>query len=98
MSGGSWYARRRPLGGTHENPDDLPAHVYNLPRPRPVRGRPARLPGDAEHRAYLDPGSGSLLWQALIAALFGGMFYFRRFIAQVKEWIGGGRKTADSEK
>jgi hypothetical protein len=48
--------------------------------------------------AYLDPGSGSLLWQALIAALFGGMFYFRRFIAQVKAWIGVGRKTADSEK
>jgi hypothetical protein len=49
--------------------------------------------------AYLDPGSGSLLWQALIAALFGAMFYFRRFILQVKTWMGMGRsKTADSEK
>jgi hypothetical protein len=27
---------------------------------------------------YADPGSGTLVWQLLLAAFFGGMFYFRR--------------------
>jgi hypothetical protein len=27
---------------------------------------------------YTDPGSGTLVWQLLLAAFFGGMFYFRR--------------------
>jgi hypothetical protein len=27
---------------------------------------------------YTDPGSGTLIWQLLLAAFFGGMFYFRR--------------------
>jgi hypothetical protein len=30
--------------------------------------------------AYTDPGSGALLWQMMLAALFGSMFYVRRFI------------------
>ena len=30
--------------------------------------------------AYLDPGAGSLLIQALIAGLVGCSFYFRQFI------------------
>lgn len=28
---------------------------------------------------YTDPGSGTLIWQLLLAAFFGVMFYFRRF-------------------
>jgi hypothetical protein len=27
---------------------------------------------------YTDPGSGTLIWQLLLAAFFGGMFYLRR--------------------
>jgi hypothetical protein len=27
---------------------------------------------------YTDPGSGTLIWQLLLAAFFGGMFYVRR--------------------
>jgi hypothetical protein len=27
---------------------------------------------------YTDPGSGTLLWQLLLAVFFGGMFYVRR--------------------
>jgi hypothetical protein len=27
---------------------------------------------------YTDPGSGTLIWQLLLAAVFGGMFYLRR--------------------
>jgi len=30
--------------------------------------------------AYTDPGSGALLWQAMLAAFFGSLFYVRRFI------------------
>lgn len=28
---------------------------------------------------YVDPGSGHLLWQALLAGFFGGFFYIKRF-------------------
>ena len=28
---------------------------------------------------YTDPGAGALVWQLLLAALFGGLFYARRF-------------------
>jgi hypothetical protein len=28
---------------------------------------------------YTDPGSGTLIWQLLLAAFFGVAFYFRRF-------------------
>jgi hypothetical protein len=31
--------------------------------------------------AYTDPGSGTLLWQMLIAGSVGAMFYFRRLIS-----------------
>lgn len=30
--------------------------------------------------AYTDPGSGALLWQALVAAFVGAGFYFRKFL------------------
>ena len=33
--------------------------------------------------AYIDPGSGSILLQFLIATLVGAAFYFRRFIANI---------------
>ena len=33
--------------------------------------------------AYIDPGTGSILLQFLIATLVGAAFYFRRFIANI---------------
>jgi hypothetical protein len=30
--------------------------------------------------AYSDPGSGALIWQGMLAALFGLLFYVRRFV------------------
>lgn len=33
--------------------------------------------------AYIDPGSGSILLQFIIATLVGAAFYFRRFIANI---------------
>jgi hypothetical protein len=34
---------------------------------------------EREAHAYTDPGSGMLIWQMLLAAFAGAMFYFRRF-------------------
>jgi O-methyltransferase involved in polyketide biosynthesis len=31
--------------------------------------------------AYVDPGAGHLLWQALLAAFAGGFFFFKRFLS-----------------
>ncbi len=39
--------------------------------------------------AYADPGSGALLWQILVGAAVGCMFYFRRF----SSWIGRKKGT-----
>ncbi len=40
----------------------------------------ALLFGAAEARAYTDPGSGALLWQILVGALTGSLFYVRRIV------------------
>ncbi len=42
--------------------------------------------------AYIDPGSGALLWQSLTAALVGSMFYLRRFVKAFRNWKREGRK------
>jgi hypothetical protein len=34
--------------------------------------------------AYIDPGSGALLWQGLLAAVFGLMFYAKGFVRLIK--------------
>ena len=44
--------------------------------------------------AYIDPGTGAMLWQLLFAAGVGSLFYIRKAIA----WVGRlrGRKKADN--
>ena len=37
--------------------------------------------------AYIDPGSGSIILQFLIATLVGAAFYFRRLIASIIQSI-----------
>jgi hypothetical protein len=37
--------------------------------------------------AYIDPGSGALLWQALLAAFVGAVFYMRSIYRLVMSWI-----------
>lgn len=44
--------------------------------------------------AYIDPGSGALLWQALLAAFFGALFYFRSICRLIKSWIRDLRQWA----
>jgi hypothetical protein len=34
------------------------------------------------HFAYIDPGTGSLFLQAIIGAVLGGLFFFRRVITK----------------
>ena len=40
--------------------------------------------------AYTDPGTGTLIWQVVMAAIFGAMFYVRRLIA----WVRSARSSA----
>jgi hypothetical protein len=35
------------------------------------------------HFAYLDPGTGSLFFQALFGSILGGMFLFRQFMSKL---------------
>lgn len=47
---------------------------------------PVLLPGNAH--AYIDPGSGALVWQMLLAAFFGLCFY----VGKTRNWIIGSIK------
>jgi hypothetical protein len=49
------------------------------------------LTEDRAH-AYVDPGTGSMLWQVLFAAGVGTLFYFRKVFA----WVGSLRKRKKS--
>jgi hypothetical protein len=44
--------------------------------------------------AYIDPGSGALIWQALLAAAVGALVYFRRAVGHVKSWFSGKPKKS----
>jgi hypothetical protein len=35
--------------------------------------------------AYIDPGTGTLIWQSVTATLIGVGFYFRRFLAKFRK-------------
>lgn len=47
----------------------------------------------AQVYAYTDPGSGTLIWQILLAASFGVMFYLRRIIG----WFRGLRSGKEKD-
>ena len=38
--------------------------------------------------AYGDPGSGALLWQLIVAGMFGFLFYIRQTVRKLREWFG----------
>jgi hypothetical protein len=48
--------------------------------------------------AYIDPGSGALLWQGLIAAFVGGLFYIRSICRLVMSWIRQLRQWAIAKR
>jgi hypothetical protein len=43
---------------------------------------------ERELRAYTDPGTGALIWQALVAGFVGLAYYFRRFAYKLKRRKG----------
>ncbi len=47
------------------------------------------IAGERPAAAYADPGSGALLWQILMGAAVGCMFYFRRIFS----WFGRKKGT-----
>ena len=40
------------------------------------------LATEQEAKAYTDPGSGMILWQALCAGALGFLFYIRKFLGR----------------
>ena len=44
--------------------------------------------------AYIDPGSGSMLLQVILAGVLAVPFFFRRFISEGWQRIRGGRVEA----
>lgn len=46
--------------------------------------------------AYIDPGSGYIVLQAIAAAIIGGMAFFRHAIARVFGRLWRGRTRSDS--
>jgi hypothetical protein len=48
--------------------------------------------------AYIDPGSGSLLLQAILAAVISVPFFFRRTIGDVLHRLRGGSKPETIRK
>jgi hypothetical protein len=47
--------------------------------------------------AYIDPGSGSLLLQALLAALLSVPFLFRRAIGGAVQRLRGGSRRSETD-
>ena len=47
--------------------------------------------------AYVDPGSGAMLWQVAAAAVIGSLFYVRRGFNWVREHLGL-RSTGPAEQ
>ena len=47
---------------------------------------------------YLDPGSGSLLFQALLSGLLTVVVFFKRIVAYLKFKFGKAEKTSEIEK
>jgi len=37
--------------------------------------------------AYIDPGSGSLIFQVLLTSMLGILFFFRRMVSAPFKWI-----------
>jgi hypothetical protein len=52
--------------------------------------------GAGTAHAYIDPGSGAVIWQALLAAFFGALFFLRGFVRRVRTRFGG-KRDKDAE-
>lgn len=50
------------------------------------------------HLLYIDPGSGSYLVQAIIAAILGVAFYFKTIWFRIKAFFGGTKAKKETDK
>ena len=48
--------------------------------------------------AYIDPGSGSLILQAILAAILAVPFFFRRTLGEAVHRLRGGSRTKETPK
>jgi hypothetical protein len=46
-------------------------------------------------KAYVDPGSGAMIWQVAAAAVIGGLFYLRKFFSRIKDFFTGSVKQSE---
>lgn len=60
-------------------------------------GALAILSVSAPAYAYLDPATGSIILQATIGAIAGGVLFFRTQIYRVKTFFSRDRKASDGE-
>lgn len=44
--------------------------------------------------AYLDPGTGSILLQAILGSIAAGAIIARTYLQRIKSWLGIGEKDA----
>jgi len=44
-------------------------------------------------QAYVDPGSGAMVWQMLAAAAIGSLFYVRKVFTWVRDRLSSSRMT-----
>ncbi len=45
--------------------------------------------------AYIDPGTGSYVFQIIVATLFGGLYALKLYWQQFKDFLTGKKKTDD---
>ena len=46
---------------------------------------------------YIDPGSSSYFVQAIIAAVVGGLFYFKQIWLKIKSFFGGKKEIQETD-
>ena len=46
---------------------------------------------------YIDPGSSSYFVQAIIAAVVGGLFYFKQIWIKIKSFFGGKKEIQETD-
>jgi hypothetical protein len=46
---------------------------------------------------YIDPGSSSYFVQAIIAAVVGGLFYFKQIWIKIKSFFGGKKDIQETD-
>jgi hypothetical protein len=57
----------------------------------------AELPEALPRLAYIDPGTGSMIIQILVATFAGALIATRTYWSKIKQFLGGARNAAEEE-